>query len=497
MSLNEICNPNLVRGNALNVTFNNVNCNTVNGGTLPPSNQVLFQNPASSEVVGDVPVYDTVQNRMVDSGLNVSLHNINCATKSLQNVTNLNGVPVSSIPNVFGSVISGELAYFNGSGNTIVGTPVTTDGSGNLQVPAVLTTNSVNAEIPSTGSLTFNGSGEAQVNWNGGYLMKFQSGNINSYVPLNCQTIHNSTLTNTHINDVCSSNIYKYTVPCADYPTIQSCVDDLYTQFLISGLSYPIRLLPGTYADPVSMKLGCSGICGVSQTDCIITNQITVSGISNYSFSNFTVSITSNNCFQVNFLPVGTTPISVKIENVSMIDNTGGLNCIAQLSNTQTYLNNCKFYPNVSNNTYLVGATNGAISMNSCQTFSNQGIISASYCLLAIKNSILGCVLQLGDQSYGGTDSTTLLNFLDQPTIVTSGASPPGNFFVMNNLICVAPNATTDHYLVNTQSGGPDHTYAIFYNTGDVNCIPGTSGRYWISGSNLLLTTMTQMVPAP
>ena len=88
----------------------------------------MYQNPASSQITGDLVTYDLLTNECKDSGINVSLSNINCATKSLQNVTNLNT-------------------------------------SGYVQ------TNQIQSSIPSTGSITFDGSGQTQINWNGSQLL--------------------------------------------------------------------------------------------------------------------------------------------------------------------------------------------------------------------------------------------------------------------------------------------------------------------------------------
>jgi len=297
-----------------------------------------------------------------------------------------------------------------------------------------------------------------------------------------------------NINGVCAVNIYPFIVPSPTYSTIQSCIDDLHNQYLISNLHYNILLLPGTYVENLSMKVGCSGISGNSQSDCIINGNITVSGNTNYYFNNLTVSISSSSCFTINFLPNGL-PITVNLQNVTMNLTAAGLQCIAQLSNTTTNVTNCIFIPFTSNDCYLVGCTNGSVNIDSSRTTGNgTGIVSANHCLIVIKNSVLATITQLGDQSYGGYDSSTFVNTLDVNSIQTTGSSPPGNFFVMNNLIMVATNATTDDYLVDSTSGNSG--YNIFYNSSNINCIPGVSGRYKIN-TNCNPTTMTEMISGP
>ena len=151
MSLNHILteNPANTTSDGLNITVKNVNTGTINGQVFPALNNVLYQNPASSQITGDLVTYDLLTNECKDSGINVSLSNINCATKSLQNVTNLNT-------------------------------------SGYVQ------TNQIQSSIPSTGSITFDGSGQTQINWNGSQLLWLRQYNITSNVPFICDNIQNT-----------------------------------------------------------------------------------------------------------------------------------------------------------------------------------------------------------------------------------------------------------------------------------------------------------------
>ena len=444
MSLNEFNqgNAGLTKNNALKVIFNDVSCNTINGNV--PITSALYQNPASTQVTGDVVVYDTLTNECRDSGINVSLSNINVATKSLLNVNNVNL-------------------------------------SGNVQ-----------PLIPSTGSITFDGSGQAQINWDGSNLLWCRQYNITSQVPFISNNIEN-----TYINNICSSNINKYTVPSVAFPTIQSAINDINTNYIANG-PQTIYVRNGTYTENLDLKQGVTQITGESQSACIINGNATMSGVENYSFVNLTFSTTSGSAILANFLPHGL-PKTITFNNCLFVDASvaGGATCIGSECNTQITCYGCSFLCSTNNNTYIAGVTNGSLSFVNCNSVSNgQGIISASYSSLICINSVIATVFQMGDGSGGGIINSVLTNNLDQPIIATSGGNA-GNFLILDDNVYVCPNATTDHYLVNTQSGLADHTYNIQYNTTSNSCIAGVSGRYYISGANLILTTLTQMIPAP
>ena len=348
-------------------------------------------------------------------------------------------------------------------------------------------------QIKSTGSITFDGSGQTQINWNGSQLLWLRQYNITSNVPFICDNIQN-----TIINNVNSSNINKYTVPCTSFPTIQSAINDINTNYVANG-PQTIFVRNGTYNENLSMKKGVTQITGESQSATIINGNCVISGVENYSFNNLTFSTTTNsNIILANFLPNGL-PKSITFYNCLFVDASvsGGATLIGSECNTQISCYSCSFNCSVNNNTYIAGVTNGSISYVLCNNIANgQGIISISYASLICINSVITAQFQMGDGSSGGLINSVLTNNLDEPTIVTAGSnSAPG--LILDDLICVAGNATTDHYLVNTQSGGPDHTYNISYNTSNINCVTGVSGRYYISGSNLILTTMTVMIPAP
>ena len=471
----------------------NLDCVQVNGAPFPPPGSLLYQNPASTQVTGDLLIYDTLANEVADSGVHVNLTNINCATKSLQNVTNLNGTPVSTLVNTIGSVSNGQVPKFNGSGSAVVGSALSiTSDLNSLNVPGYVQTNELQSSVPSTGSLTFNGSGETQINWNGGYLMWLRQYNVTCTVPFICNNIEN-----TYINNICSSNINKYTVPSVAFPTIQSAINDINTNYIANG-PQTIYVRNGTYTENLDLKQGVTQITGESQSACIINGNATMSGVENYSFANLTFSTTSGSAILANFLPHGL-PKSITFNNTFFVDASlaGGATCIGSECNTQINCVSCSFLCSTNNNSYIAGVTNGSLSFVNCNSVSNgQGTISVSYASLICLNSVLNTQIQMGDGSGGGIINSVLTNTLDMPLIATSGGNA-GNFLILDDNIYSCPNATTDHYLVNTQSGLADHTYNIQYNVTNNSIVTGVVGRYLISGSNLLLTTITQMTVAP